>query len=248
MDIEDLNKTQLLLLTLLVNFVTSIAVGVLTVSLLADDSPTITQTVNRIVERTVETVGTAPTVIPSITSPQPSAPVTSDDDRRAAALSEDAGRRVAIFRSTASKEPIATGVYLPKARAVVTASGSLPAEVVITFADGSTAPASRSRSNANLIIYGFSDTAALPTAPSPAMLAVADLKQGQTALGIATDGTAVRGIITKVDGALVSTDLTGIPAGGSAVNLDGDLIGVANGVGGFIPASAVAALLAEAAS
>jgi hypothetical protein len=71
MNIDDLSKSQLLLLTLLVNFVMSIATGIVTVSLLDQAPQTVTQTVNRIIEHTVETVTTPPdsTCHHSTTSP-----------------------------------------------------------------------------------------------------------------------------------------------------------------------------------
>ncbi|KND48859.1 MAG: hypothetical protein AB200_00310 [Parcubacteria bacterium C7867-005] len=55
-NMEDLTKTQMVLLTLLVSFVTSIATGIITVSLLAEAPASVTQTINRVVERTIEKV------------------------------------------------------------------------------------------------------------------------------------------------------------------------------------------------
>ncbi len=54
MDIEDLNKSQIILLTLLVSFVTSIATGIVTVSLMEKAPKDVVRVTQKVVERVVE--------------------------------------------------------------------------------------------------------------------------------------------------------------------------------------------------
>lgn len=58
MDINELNKKQLILLTLLITFVVSIGTGIVTVSLMKQMPPTVPQTINNVIQRTIEKVTT----------------------------------------------------------------------------------------------------------------------------------------------------------------------------------------------
>lgn len=56
MNLNELNPTQIVLLTLLVSFVTSIATGIVTVSLVNQAPPVVTDTIYKVYEKTVEKV------------------------------------------------------------------------------------------------------------------------------------------------------------------------------------------------
>ncbi len=62
---EHLSKQQIVLLTLFTSFVTSIATGVVTVSLMDQDPGGVTQVINKVVERTIERVAVTPSGVPS---------------------------------------------------------------------------------------------------------------------------------------------------------------------------------------
>lgn len=242
MNIEELSKSQLMLLTILVNFVTSVATGILTVSLLDNAPPYVTQTVNRVVERTIETVAqAAPAAVIS-------APAPSNQDLVTAAIGADAARAVAIYDGkTGTTTPLlAVGTYIPAARAIATAAqDALPSEVLIGFPGEVYIIASLSRAGSGIMIYGFSDSAKLPKAPAAVLVPAASLKLGQTALAIGADGSAATGIVSRVGASGVHTTLPDIGTGSAAVDLSGNVIGIAGGAapGLLIPASAVTSLL-----
>lgn len=65
MDVQDLNKKQLILLTLLITFVVSIATGIITVSLMNQMPKSVPQTINNVIQRTIERVTTVQVPVPA---------------------------------------------------------------------------------------------------------------------------------------------------------------------------------------
>jgi len=242
MNIEELSKSQLILLTILVNFVMSVATSILTVSLLDQAPPFVTQTINRVVERTIETVAAAaPSAI--VQTPAP-----SNQELVTAAIGATALRAVAIYSAQigTSTPAISVGTYLPKSRAIATtAKDILPDEVIIEFTDGSYAPASLSHKGDGVIVYGFANDASLPKVTSPILLSANTLKLGQTVLAIGSDGSASTGIISHVGDSGVQTTLPSLGTGSAAVDLSGNLIGLDGGAaaGLLISADKITALL-----
>ena len=238
MDIEELTKTQLLLLTILVSFVTSIATGVLTVALLDEAPTTVTQTVNRIVDHTIETVTTQ---VP-VGNQGPREP--STEELLVAAISSNSARTVALYRDQNKEDFITNALYLPARRAVV-AVGVVPSKAFVNFIDGSVVEAFRSKENGNLSGYEFSQDATLPDASAGQFVPIAELRQGQTLITFSTERTALTGIVSRLDETTITTNLPQIPVGMGVVNLAGDIVGIGGG-GYIIPADRIQVLLTPA--
>lgn len=93
---ENLTKHQLILVALLISFVTSIATGIVTVSLMDQSPKGVTQTINRIVEKTVERVVTEPkkageTVKETI--------IVKEEDRIVEAIEKNAKSAIRIYKT-----------------------------------------------------------------------------------------------------------------------------------------------------
>lgn len=118
MDLEKLTKHQIVLLTLLVSFMTSIATGIVTVSLMDQASPGVTKIINQIVEHTVEKV--VPVVTQS-SSQIPAAVVTTtertvvvkDDDLAAQSIASVQKALVRIVVK-GSDQMVSRGVIIDK--------------------------------------------------------------------------------------------------------------------------------------
>ncbi len=108
MDIERLTKSQTVLLVLLVSFVTSIATGIVTVTLLEEASPVVTQTINRVVERTIERVVPGETQTATVIETEKTI-VVNEEDLVIQAIEKNKDKIVKIYQKTAN-DPVYVGV------------------------------------------------------------------------------------------------------------------------------------------
>ena len=122
MDIEKLTKSQIVLLTLLISFVTSIATGIVTVSLMQQAPPTVAETVNRIIEHTIEAATSTPRS-QTATVVQQQTVVVNEADLVAQAVKAISPSIVRIY-SDGSDQPQFLGLGV-----VVDASGTVAADI-----------------------------------------------------------------------------------------------------------------------
>lgn len=130
MNLEQLTKHQIVLLTLLVSFVTSIATGIVTVSLMDQAPAGVTRVVNQIVEHTVEKV--IPSTQGASVSTTEKTVVVKDDDLAAQSIAK-VQKGMVRFVVTDGKELIARGVIIDSKGAALTDRASIVASNGTTF-------------------------------------------------------------------------------------------------------------------
>ncbi|NVN96766.1 hypothetical protein HXX01_00775 [Candidatus Nomurabacteria bacterium] len=123
MDIKELDKKQLILLTLLITFVVSIATGIVTVSLMNQMPKSVPQTINNVIQKTIERVTTVETPAKTDT--------TANTNAKEVALLGDGDAVVSIY-TLDTKVVTPTEAPTPAATADATLTNTTPAPSTIT--------------------------------------------------------------------------------------------------------------------
>jgi hypothetical protein len=251
MNIDELTRTQLILLVLLVSFVTSLATGVLTVGLLDESPQTINQTVSRIVERTIETVAAAPAAnqAASVITKETTV-VVSEEDLVTDSIAQHA-RRVALVQGSATTSPVlGEALLLPGGQAIISA-GFLENEghtFLLTFPSGTVS---------GTVVYvdtesGFSvftpaKDSDFPKVSSYDFVSGESLKRGQTVIGLTSSGAVVTGIISLVGPSGISTtlDTKKLPVGSPIVNMSGNIVGIVRSDGTLASGNTISAAISR---
>lgn len=135
MKIEDLNKTQIVMLTLLVSFMTSIATGIVTVSLMEQAPQTLPQTINRVIERTVEKVTPAVTGKPTVVTKETTV-VVKEEDLITKSISTASKSMIAVNSRKINAQGLAEDIFIGWG-AIIKESGIIITDSEIITSDGS---------------------------------------------------------------------------------------------------------------
>jgi hypothetical protein len=235
MDLENLTKHQIVLLTLLVSFMTSIATGIVTVSLMDQAPPGVTKTINQIIEHTVEKV--VPTTQGAAAVTTVKTVVVKDDDLTAQSI---AAIQKSVIRIVGKGDDklIARGVIVSGNGAALTDKGAIMASSFDSFEailnSGERVPVSipkgQSASSSLELVQvtvGTSTKYAVASIAKPSTLQL-----GQSVIRIGGTGTDVvgEGIIAALpvkDSNQLQASVTSATPGSIIMTLFGEIIGIA---------------------
>jgi len=268
MDIEELSKSQTVLLVLLVSFVTSMATGIVTVSLM-DQAPTsVAQTVNRVIEQTIKEV-TAPseTASASTATQPPKTVVVKESDEIAGAVAKSSPSVVRLY-STDGSTFLGLAVVADAQGTLITDSAAVgTAQSVSVAIDKDTSVgASIFGHDASLGVSFLTIATSTLSTTTPAWVPLAEAAHsaalGQTVVLIAgeTNPLVGSGLVSSLipasdtSVALVKTNISGdnVLYGSPIIDVTGSLVGLntevsrASSASAFVPASLIFPSLTKA--
>lgn len=263
MDMEHLNKSQIVLLTLLVSFVTSIATGIVTVSLMDQAPPIVAATVNRVIEKTVETVTAAPAGQPAAAATtivtKEKTVIVSESEQIAKAVGNVSPSIVHIYTNAEEPAFLGLGVVMDAGGTILIDSSAIDerAEAVVSLPDSTRVRAfvTRRDSEHGIAYLRTSTTteaaAGKPITWKPVSIATDKPVLGATAVALSgkTVARIASGLVTALlqadSGTVIDTNVaeSSIMPGSPLVDTNGNLIGISTGVSrassgqGFIAAA-----------
>ncbi len=262
LDLEKLDKSQLVLLTLFVSFMTSIATGIVTVSLMEQAPPTITETVNRVVERTVERV--VPGQVASAAQPIVRTVVVKESELISKAVESVAPSVVRVYSgSDGSSEFLGLGIVLDSTGGIAVDSAALTdlKGLVVELSGSMRVAATVSGTNQSSGVTFLAAATSTKDGPIPwhaAQLGSARPVLGQTVVLISGRSSArvAQGLVTALvpfEGAengslpIIETDINKdvIISGSPIISTDGVVLGISTKLSrttmesGFMPASLI---------
>ncbi len=268
MDIDELNKFQIVLLTLLVSFVTSIATGIVTVTLLSQAPPAVTETVNQVVERTIQTIVPQNATSTATATTKETTVVVKEDDLITNSIQASLGKTGRVFSGLSSTTPVVGLAAVISPTMLVTDSSIVDKDHLVSV--GQTAEVftvyerfpdigiailiPKSASTTVFVPFRVADISA--TKLGATIVALVSVTEERVAIGTVAshfDSTNVAPVkdaqpvvVHNVDTSIGASLVPGTPL----VNVFGDLVGISTGVsetsggrGTFIAASDVIALL-----
>ena len=252
---ENLTKQQIILLTLLVSFVTSIATGIVTVALMNQAPVGVVQTINRVVEKTIETV-TAPSK--EIQTVVKETVLVNQEDQIVSAVEKNSKSVIRIFRTNSDPLSDSNSMVFVGLGAVVTNDGIIATDNSLISEGGKyfTTTLSdklldlsvvRAVSGEQVALLKINNDEKNPMAFSKVSIAKNDLKLGQTVIYIGgetknavstgivsslsvkevkpTDNSTSTPSTTKISSIETSIN-SNLVVGGLLLNLSGELVGI----------------------
>lgn len=240
----NLNTQQIVLLCLLVSFVTSIATGITVVSLMQQTPEPVTQTINRVIERTVESVAQKPVEeIKNIISQKPNPSkevvtvVVNQEDQSINAVSKNENSIARVVLNTKGEEFITMGLVYNKSGDLIVDKRMVDKRTTYAAYYGSRrilvkyAPGSETTDFIILRVQGenpndfaaasLGDSNGLKLAQS--VISLSGARQTSVAIGevesLNTNTTGLVSIDTSVNG-------QNVLVGSLLLNLQGDVIGI----------------------